>query len=151
VTRPWTTSTALRFRDFDYLGHMTATSYLALVEEARVDWLSADASDLPSYVVAEQNLVFRREVLRTDGPLSIAVTGRIVSADRFEVEEQITGSTGHVHATSRAVLVAWDRDRRRPRDLTDRERALVEGRPSAGPVIPDDGSVHEAPSRQGDP
>ena len=122
----WATTVRLRFRDFDYLGHMTATAYLALVEEARVEWLKdTDADGQPAYVVALQTLEFHKEVLPTDGPLSITISGRVVSRSRFEVDEQIWGSRGHLHATSRATLVAWDRVRRRPRLLTDAELDLL--------------------------
>lgn len=148
----WSTTTALRFRDFDYLGHMTATSYLALVEEARVQWLaSTDPNGLPAYVVAEQRLRFHREILPADGPLTISATGRAVGPDRFEVTETITGSTGHVHATSHALLVAWDRERRRPRALTGSEHAVLEGRTTEGLDVPDDGPVHRSPSCRGEP
>lgn len=148
----FTTEAVLRFRDFDYLGHMTATSYLALVEEARVQWLAGtDPDGLPAYVVAEQTLLFHREILPTDGPLTIVASGRAIGEDRFEATETITGSTGHVHATSHALLVAWDRERRRPRVLTESEHAVLEGRTAAGVDVPDDGPVHRAPSRRGEP
>ncbi|WGX99160.1 thioesterase family protein [Nocardioides sp. L-11A] len=125
----WRRSVPLRFRDFDYLGHMTASSYLALLEENRVEWLAGtDPDGRPGYVVATQELTFHREILPADGPVAITVTGRPVSARSYEVHETIAGATGHLHATSRARLVGWDRERRAPRPLTQVELALLEGR-----------------------
>lgn len=124
----WETTTELRFRDFDYLGHMTATSYLALLEEARVEWLApASQGRLPSYVVATQELAFLAEVRPSDGPVQITITPELVSKHRYRVHEQILGTRGTLHATSDAVLVAWDSEHRRPRDLTPTERDLLAG------------------------
>jgi len=123
----WETLTPLRFRDFDYLGHMTATSYLALLEEARVDWLGqATGGELPEYVVATQQLEFHREILPADGPIRITIAARLLSPRRVCVSERIFGSRGHLHATSRAELVAWDRARRRARAFTEAEQLLFE-------------------------
>lgn len=125
----WSTTSALRFRDFDYLGHMTATSYLALVEEARVQWLAGtDPAGLPSYVIAEQRLTFHCEILPTDGPVTITLSGETLSENKFEVTEMITGPSGRLHATSQAVLVAWDRDQRQTRPLTEAELSVLKGR-----------------------
>lgn len=125
---PWSKNTELRFRDFDYLGHMTATSYLALLEEARVDWLAqATADQHPSYVVATQELTFLAEILPSDGPVRITITPELLTDHRYLVHEQIIGSGGTLHATSRALLVAWDREHRRPRVLTQTERDLLSG------------------------
>lgn len=123
----WKTVTALRFRDFDYLGHMTATSYLALLEEARVDWLGqATGGELPEYVVVSQQLNFLREILPADGPIRITIGARLLSPRRVCVSERIVGSRGHLHATSRAELVAWDRARRCARSFTKAEQLLFD-------------------------
>lgn len=127
-TAEWSTTTALRFRDFDYLGHMTATSYLELIEEARVQWLAkTDAAGFPSYVVAEQRLTFHCEILPTDGPVTITLSSEVRSNKKFEVTEKITSPSGRLHATSLAVLVAWDRERRQSRPLTDAELDHLKG------------------------
>ena len=137
---------ALRFRDFDYLGHMTATSYLALVEEARVQWLAdTEPTGLPSYVVAEQRLTFHSEVLPADSPVTITLSGEVMSESKFEVTETITGPSGRIHATSQAVLVAWDREQRRPRSLTEAERGVLKGRRVQGASAADSGYLHPSP------
>jgi acyl-CoA thioesterase FadM len=121
----WEKRTELRFRDFDYLGHMTATSYLALVEEARVEWLSqATNGELPAYVVATQKLDFHREILPVDGPIRIIIGAQLISPRKVSVSEKLVGVQGHLHASSHAVLVAWDVAGRCSRPFTEAERVL---------------------------
>lgn len=128
----WSIDTALRFRDFDYLGHMTATAYLALIEEARVAWLAAASQDgQPSYVLARQNLEFHREILAEDSPIKITIRPMSIGERHVEVEELLVGSRGTIHATSRATLVAWDRALRVSRPFSAVERGLLESRSSA--------------------
>lgn len=143
TTSRWSTTTQLRFRDFDYLGHMTATSYLALIEEARVAWLAGtDPDGHPAYVVAQQTITFHREILPKDGPVTIEISGQVLSNSRFQVTETITGSGGTQHATSSALLVAWDRDRRRPRTFSSDELSLLRADEPEPTGVADDGRVH---------
>lgn len=116
----------LRERDFDGLGHLTAAAYLEVLEEARTVWLRPTVLEgLPMYVVADQNIRYRREIRRGDSPLRIQVTPELQSAQRFTVDELILSGTGDAHAVSRATLVAWDPVRRCARDLNEAELALV--------------------------
>lgn len=125
-TKVWETSVALRFRDFDYLGHMTATSYLAFVEEARVEWMGMIQSDTrPSYVVAEQCIVFHEETLPSQSPLRIVISVSIKGQRSLEVEEHLYGDDGRLKATSKAILVAWDKENRKSREFTKEEKKLL--------------------------
>ncbi|MFD6454953.1 acyl-CoA thioesterase [Nocardia sp. NPDC060220] len=128
----WNTIVALRARDLDYLGHVTSSVYLGLLEEARVEWLSPAFPEdrKPTYVVAKQEITFHREILPIDGPVRISIRAEVVDETRYRVFEQISGNTGHLHASSIALLVAWDRDRRRPRQLSTAEREFVSRHPT---------------------
>lgn len=144
ASKTWSTTIALRCADFDYLGHMTATAYLGLVEEARVTWLREGTGDeQPSYVVARQELVFRREILPSDGPLTVSIDATSTIRDRFEVHETLSSASGHLHATSTATLVAWDREHRRPRPLSADERAWVGACATVTGRGGEDGFAHE--------
>ncbi|WP_433229110.1 acyl-CoA thioesterase [Actinomadura formosensis] len=124
----WRTEFQLRFRDFDYLGHMTATSYLAFFEEARVAWLAEGTGDpRPAYVVAAQHLEFEREVLPADGPVTVVIEPAGSGAHRVEVREEMRGADGALRARSTATLVMWDRAARRPRCVSAAERRLFGG------------------------
>jgi acyl-CoA thioesterase FadM len=108
--------------DLDYLGHLTAAAYLAFFEEARVGWLSAVwDTELPSYVVARQELVFRREVMTSDNPLRISISVGPIDGSTFEVSEALYTADGQCRTTSWARLVAWDRAERKARPLSRRE------------------------------
>ncbi len=121
----WEMQSALRFRDFDYLGHMTATSYLAFVEEARVAWLSqATDGEPPAYVVATQTLDFHREILPADGPIRIMIDAQLISPRKVSVSEKLVGVDGHLHASSSAILVGWDTAGRCSRPFTEAEKLL---------------------------
>lgn len=144
ASKTWSTRIALRCADFDYLGHMTATAYLGIVEEARVTWfMEGTVAAQPSYVVARQELVFRREILPGDGPLTVSIGATSITRDRFEVHEALSSASGHLHATSTATLVAWDREHRRPRPLSPDERAWVEACATVTSRGGEDGSAHE--------
>ncbi|RVU29030.1 acyl-CoA thioesterase [Streptomyces antnestii] len=125
-TPTWEHTLVLRERDFDGLGHLTAAAYLEVLEEARTVWLRSTVVDgPPMYVVAEQNIRYRREIRQGDSPLRILIAPSLDSPQRYTVNETIVSSAGNVHAVSRAVLVAWDPVHRRPRDLNELELALV--------------------------
>lgn len=124
----WHTTFHLRFRDFDYLGHMTATSYLAFFEEARVAWFTEGTGvRQPAYVVARQEIDFEREVLPGDGPLTLTIEPIGRGARRVDVREELRGADGTLRARSTATLVMWDREARRPRAVSDAERRLFGG------------------------
>lgn len=124
----WRSVFDLRFGDFDYLGHMTATAYLMFFEEARVAWLSTGLRQQePAYVVAHQEIDFERELLRSDSPVTIEIAVTSAGNSRVDLHEQLTSPKGRRHATSRASLVMWDRMHRRPRPCSDAEKALFVG------------------------
>ncbi|WP_420752961.1 acyl-CoA thioesterase [Rhodococcus sp. O3] len=121
----WRSVFDLRFGDFDYLGHMTATAYLMFFEEARVAWLSTGLRQQePTYVVAHQEIDFERELLRSDSPVTVEIAVMSAGNSHIDLHERLISAKGLRHATSRASLVMWDREQRRPRPCSEAEKAL---------------------------
>ncbi|MFF8605623.1 acyl-CoA thioesterase [Streptomyces sp. NPDC015346] len=110
----------------DYLGHVTAYAHLKLLEEARWRWLR----DLwhesePAFVLARQELDYRRELLVDDGPAAVEIAVERLSRSSFTLAERIVTSGTTLHTTSRAVLVRWDRSERCSTPLKRHELALL--------------------------
>lgn len=123
----WQHPLALRFRDLDYLGHVTASEYLAMFEEGRAAWLSKRFdTPYPTYVVARQEIDFEREIRLPDGPLTLNIELVRLGTKSLQVSETIESRDGRIHARSRAALVMWNPEARTSRELTDSERASLE-------------------------
>lgn len=126
----------LRFRDLDYLGHVTAAEYLAMFEEGRAAWLSESfQTPFPTYVVARQEIDFERELRMHQGPVSLSIELVRVGSKSLEVSEILESRDGTVHARSRARLVMWNARERCSRELTAAERASLDRDPAPGPEL----------------
>ncbi|GAA1949001.1 hypothetical protein GCM10009798_05270 [Nocardioides panacihumi] len=122
---PWQTEIALRAEYVDYLGHVTAAAHLTLVEEAHGRWLAEVTDDpMPSFVLVRLELDYRRELLLDDGPVQATVAPLVVTRSTVTVEEALTSSRA-VHTQARAILVRWDRDRRRSMPFPPGERERI--------------------------
>jgi acyl-CoA thioester hydrolase len=128
---PVRTELQLRHRDIDALGHVNQAVFHELLEEVRAAFFHATLPDLPftGYVLAHVELDYRREVRIEDrhviGECRVADLGR----SRVELENRLLLPDGSVAVEGRAVLVAWDEQTRRSRELTQSERkALLSGR-----------------------
>lgn len=123
----WQHPMPLRFRDLDYLGHVTAAEYLAMFEEARAAWLSHRfETPYPTYVVARQEMDFEREVRMHQGPMTVNIALVRVGVKSLQISETLESHDGTVHARSRARLVMWNPEARQSRELTESERAALE-------------------------
>ncbi|MFF4551185.1 acyl-CoA thioesterase [Streptomyces sp. NPDC001406] len=122
----WRTEFPLRFGDFDGLGHLTASAYLALFEETRSAWMTGTLDvAYPTYVVATQHIEYLHEVTPDDGPVTVELALREVRTSSFRVVEHLT-TADSLCARSTATLVMWDMERRRPRPITPDERTVFE-------------------------
>jgi acyl-CoA thioester hydrolase len=128
---PVRTELQLRHRDIDALGHVNQAVFHELLEELRAAFFKATLPDLPftGYVLAHAELDYRQEVRIEDrylvGECRVAELGR----SRVELENRLLLPDGTVAVEGRAVLVAWDEETRRARELTESEReALLSGR-----------------------
>jgi acyl-CoA thioesterase FadM len=133
----WRISLELQPSDVDYLEHITAASHLALFEQARTHWLaSVTGEELPAFVVVHQELDYRRELRLADGPVTIGLQPVRLSRSTVTVHETMTSPAGALHTESRAVLVRWDRERRRSMPFSPFERRRVEALTRMGVVWP---------------
>jgi acyl-CoA thioester hydrolase len=117
----------LRHRDLDALGHVNQAVFHELLEEVRAAFFRTTLPDLPftGYVLAHVELDYRREVRIEDryliGECGVASLGR----SRVELENRLVLADGNVAVEGRAVLVAWDEETRRSRELTENERKAL--------------------------
>ena len=117
----------LRWRDLDFLGHLNQAVYHELLEEGR-GALFERLGVLENgffFVLARVELDHRREVRRQDSPGTVALRVEAVGRSSITVAHDIVLPDGAVAAEGSSVLVAWDRDARRSRPLTDAERARL--------------------------
>jgi YbgC/YbaW family acyl-CoA thioester hydrolase len=123
-----------RWPDFDALGHLNHAAYHVYLDEARDDALRRTVGDFDTWpnVVAHASIDFRREILL--GTREVVVRTRVadIGTSSVRFEQSVLDGAGEVAASGEAVLVAWDRDARRSRILTDAERRLLGGEPASG-------------------
>jgi acyl-CoA thioester hydrolase len=122
----------LRHRDMDALGHVNQAVYHELLEEVRAAFFRRALPDLPftGYVLVHAELDYRNEVRIEHryliGECGVAELGR----SRVELDNRLLLPGGDVAVEGRAVLVAWDEESRRSRELTQQEReALLSAEP----------------------
>jgi acyl-CoA thioester hydrolase len=117
----------LRWRDLDFLGHLNQAVYHELLEEGRgalFEQLGALDGGF-FFVLARVELDHRQEIRRDHGRVTVALRVEAVGRSSVTVAHEIVRADGAVAAEGRSVLVAWDRDARRSRPLTDAERAAL--------------------------
>jgi acyl-CoA thioester hydrolase len=117
----------IRWRDLDPYGHVNHAVYLTYLEEVRDEWLErAVGPDALGYVVARVEIDYRRELVQADDRVRARVRlDSLGTSSVRTVEELVVAAGEEVAAEARAVLVACDAERR-PRPLTDPERAALE-------------------------
>jgi acyl-CoA thioester hydrolase len=118
---------ALRHRDMDALGHVNQAVHHELLEEVRAAFFRSTLPDLPftGYVLVHVELDYRREVRIEHrfltGECRVAELGR----SRVELDNRLLLPDGEVAVEGRAVLVAWDEQSRKSRELTPHEREAL--------------------------
>ncbi|MEO5834391.1 MAG: thioesterase family protein [Nakamurella sp.] len=129
AARRFVTDVRVRYSDLDAQGHVNNARVLTLLEEARVDWLYADASRhgadqlVEALVVAHLTIHYRRP-LQFGPPARVSLGVSAVGRASFTVDYVIT-SESEVVATASTVLVAVGVDDGRPLRLGDRERRYL--------------------------
>ena len=119
-------------------GHVNQAVYHELLEEVRAAFFRHTLPDLPftGYVLAHVELDYRREVRIEDryliGECRVAELGR----SRVELDNRLLLPDGDVAVEGRAVLVAWDEQSRKSRELTAARAggAAVSGARATPPV-----------------
>jgi acyl-CoA thioester hydrolase len=118
-----------RWPDFDALGHLNHAAYHVYLDEARDDALRRTVGDFDTWpnAVVHASIDYRSEIPL--GTREVTVRTRIVEIGTSSVrlEQQVLAADGSTAADAVAVLVAWDREARRSRPITDVERRALEG------------------------
>ncbi len=125
----YVTDVRVRYSDLDAQGHVNNARVLTLLEEARVDWLYADAPRhgadqlVQALVVANLTIQYRRPI-QFGPPARVSLGVSAIGNASFTVD-YVVSSDGEIVATASTVLVAIGIDDARPRRLGDRERAYL--------------------------
>jgi acyl-CoA thioester hydrolase len=113
-----------RWPDFDALGHLNHAVYHVYLDEARDEALRNTVGDFDAWpnVVVHASIDYRREVAL--GVREIIVHTQIAEVGRSSVrfEQAIVTPDGELAAEAEAVLVAWNPETRRSREITAEER-----------------------------
>lgn len=119
----WSIELRLWWRDFDALGHLTASAYSVIYQEAFAGLVEQAWEDSdPSYVVTRMSIDWHREVRRDNSPIRVFAAARSVGRSSFEASLVLCSADGQVCSTAETHNAAWDREHRRSRPLTDAER-----------------------------
>ena len=117
----------LRWRDLDFLDDLNQAVYHELLEEGRgalFERLGVMDEGF-FFVLARVELDHRQEIRRDHGPVALVQRVEAVGRSSVTISHEIVRNDGEVAAEGRSVLVAWDREARRSRPLTDAERARL--------------------------
>jgi acyl-CoA thioester hydrolase len=118
---------ATRWPDFDALGHLNHAAYHVYFDEARDDALRKTVGDFAAWpnVLVHAAIDYRKEILV--GTREVVVRTRIAEVGRSSVhfEQSLSTLDGELSAEARAVLVAWDREKRSSREITADERSAL--------------------------
>jgi acyl-CoA thioester hydrolase len=116
----------LRWRDMDMLGHVNQAVYHELLEEGRGALLASlgDVRSFP-FVLARVELDYRHEVRHADGHVDVRTFVQRVGRTSITVGQELTLPDGTPAAAGVSVLVAWDREARSARPLSDAERLAL--------------------------
>lgn len=123
------TRIAVRWPDFDALGHLNHAVYHVYLDEARDDALRRTVGDITTWpnVLVHASIDYRREVRL--GAREVVVRTRVaeIGSSSVRFEQAVMTAEGDLAAEATAVLVAWSPERRRSRPITDGERRALQG------------------------
>ena len=121
------TRLAVRWPDFDAIGHVNHGIYFTYLDEARDDVLRRTVGDFSTWpnVLVHVSIDYKQEVML--GTQEILVRSQIGKVGRTSVtfEQEVVAPQGGIAVACEAVLVAWDPTTRRARAITDKERGLL--------------------------
>jgi YbgC/YbaW family acyl-CoA thioester hydrolase len=111
---------ATRWNDFDALGHLNHAVYHVFCDEARDAALRATVGDFETWpnVVVHAEVDYRREIPL--GMREVVVRTRVTHVGRSSVRFEHDVADGAAELA--AILVCWDPQTRRAREITPAER-----------------------------
>jgi acyl-CoA thioester hydrolase len=127
ATREVRTTVPLRWRDLDLLGHLNQAVYHELLEEGRGALFARLEEQGFPFVLAHVELDYRSEVRKDHGHVDVVSRVERVGRTSVTIAERIELPDGAVAAEGMSVLVAWDTEARRSRELSAAERSALGG------------------------
>ena len=130
MSRRYVTQVRVRWSDLDAFRHVNNAKTVTLLEEARVDWLFAEAAKhgverlTQGIVVARLEIDYKRPI-GMDLPVTVSM-GLTKLGQASMTVDYIVSVAGTIAATALSVLVPVDPATFKPRRLDDRERAFLD-------------------------
>lgn len=122
----------LRWSDMDIYGVVNNVQYLKLLEEARVDFIwrlgpaGKDAFFAGGSVVVSHRIDYKAPLVYCHDGVSIEMWVAEIGAGTVRIDYDVKDAD-RVYASASTVMAPFDYERRRPKRLTDAERAFFEG------------------------
>jgi acyl-CoA thioester hydrolase len=120
----------VRWRDSDALGHVNTVVFLTYLEEGRDRWLRdvlGDSFAPNQYVVVRVEIDYRCEIAASTQWVSTDHDVVSVGSSSVTFNERLHDAAGSLFAEAQTVLVLWDPVARKPRPVSDTERAALQG------------------------
>ncbi|MGH3387107.1 MAG: acyl-CoA thioesterase [Nocardioidaceae bacterium] len=121
----------VRWSDVDRYGHVNNVKYFEYVQEARVAFMSALAEDTlvdlrggSTFVVARQDVDYKRPILFRSEPYQIETVVTLVGTSSYHLQAEILDGD-QLLARARTVVVAFDQQSQRSRPLNEEERTAL--------------------------
>jgi acyl-CoA thioester hydrolase len=117
--------------DIDGLGHLNQARYHGLLGEVRYRLLTRDFPDENgtdgTFVLAHAELDYHNEVRLSDRYVDVRARIVRVGTKSITIENDMVRPDGVLAARGAVIMVAWDRDQRRSRPVSDAERSVYDG------------------------
>lgn len=130
IRKVFTCEIPVRWGDSDRQGHVNNTKFVEYMQEARVQFLNRGSvgpdGERHSVVVRRMDIEFLRPVTDDSGPLTVEVTALHIGNSSYTLRHVLKDVRGTTCGTADAVLVGFDVRRETSRQLTDRERAVLQ-------------------------
>lgn len=121
----------VQWGEIDSLGHVNNTRYFAWFESARMELLRALGLGVSGRPRRGPTLAHTRADFRVPvfWPATVRIRAEVsrLGGSSFDVDYQVLGSEGTLHAEGMSVLVLFDHEEQRPVPLPDDLRASLAG------------------------
>ena len=110
----------VRWDDIDAFGHVNNAKYLTYIQEARFLW-----SPIIEMVVARAEVDFIEPIYEGGRFYDINLWVDSIGNSSFNMEYEVVGDNGLIHAKVKTVQVAVSMETKKSRPLTDTEREFL--------------------------
>lgn len=127
IARRHRTAVLVPVEHLNRMGHLGQARYHDLLDRARDELFAplADADGVYPFALARVELDYLAEVRADDRAVVVETTMDAVDRRKVLLEHRVRSASGEVVAAGRSVLVAFDLRRRRSREITEAERAVL--------------------------